>query len=594
MLQWRLPMTRPGFLLRVLATQCLLMLGAGVAFAQGVAQRHALVIGNDSYRHVERLVNSRSDARAMAQALERSGFRVRLHTDLDLNGMKAAMRTFKAQVSGGDEAIFFFAGHGVEIENVSYLMPTDIRGDDSDQVKDDAIALQRVLDDMREKRARFTLAIVDACRNNPFQGTGRSIGGGRGLAPTAVATGQMVLYSAGVGQIALDTLGPGDGVKNGVFTRVLLREMAKPGVEVGEVMRSVREEVAALAKTVGREQVPALYDQRLGRFYFQVGQPSAVAPVAPVAPTVPPMAAPAPAVNPVVAENQLWTDARSIGNREAYEAYLSVYPTGRFAPMARAAIARLAQPAPVAGAQVATPPARATPGSPGTVIKDCDACPEMVAIPGGSFLMGSPPGQGDADERPQRRVTIAPFAMGRTEVTQAQWFAVMGTRPSWFKGDDLPVEQVSWDDAQDFVRRLSTMTGRRYRLPSEAEWEYAARAGSQGAYSFGDDASQLGRHAWFGANSNSRTQPVGRKQANAYGLYDMHGNVWEWVEDCWNGNYAGAPADGRAWTSGDCGRRVVRGGSWNDFPALLRAAIRSGYTSSYRSDNDGFRVARTD
>jgi peptide/nickel transport system substrate-binding protein len=329
-------------MLRMFMTLLLAFLGLVVvpidAKAQVAIHRHALVIGNDSYRHVERLQNSRSDARAVAGVLEQSGFRVSVHTDLDLNGLKGVLRTFKAQVNGGDEAVFFFAGHGVEIDGVSYLMPTDITGDTPDQVRDDAVPLQRVLDDLREKRARFSLAIIDACRNNPFQSTGRSIGGGRGLAAPPVATGQMVLYSAGAGQIALDTLGPRDPVRNGVFTRVLLREMARPGVEVGEVMRSVREEVAALAKSVGREQVPALYDQRLGQFFFRAGAPVAAAPPA-QAPVAPPAQA-SPALSGAEVENQFWADAKAINNREAYEAYLAEYPKGRYASLARAAIGR--------------------------------------------------------------------------------------------------------------------------------------------------------------------------------------------------------------------------------------------------------------
>jgi formylglycine-generating enzyme required for sulfatase activity len=184
--------------------------------------------------------------------------------------------------------------------------------------------------------------------------------------------------------------------------------------------------------------------------------------------------------------------------------------------------------------------------------------------------------------------------MGRFEVTQRQWFAVMGTRPSHFPGDDRPVENVSWDDAQTFVARLSQRTGRRYRLPSEAEWEYAARAGSTTAYPFGSDASRLGTFAWFASNSGSSTQPVGRLQPNAFGLYDTLGNVWEWTEDCWNGSYAGAMTDGRAWTAGDCGRRVLRGGSWVNYPGGVRAASRLRGTTANRIIDGGFRVARTD
>lgn len=235
---------------------------------------------------------------------------------------------------------------------------------------------------------------------------------------------------------------------------------------------------------------------------------------------------------------------------------------------------------------------------PGVVFKDCNDCPEMVVIPAGSFLMGSkadpfassPP---SAEEMPQHTVSITAFSLGKFEVTQEQWFALMGNLPSKFKGRTLPVEQVSWDDAQAFVKKLSEKTGKQYRLPSEAEWEYAARAGSQTAYAFGDDARELGRYAWFGENAGQTTHPVGEKQPSAFGLYDMSGNVWEWVEDCWHDKYGGAPIDGRAWTAGNCSQRVVRGGSWNGNPRSLRAAFRFGLTTADRDDYVGFRVAKT-
>ncbi len=244
--------------------------------AQQAGHRIALVIGNDSYKGVAPLANARADARAIAQALERAGFKVTLKLDVDLGSFKSALRSFKAQVSGGDEAVFYYSGHGVQLGAANYLLPVDIKGDSEEQVRDDAVPLQRVLDDLQEQKARFTLAIIDACRNNPFRQTGRAIGG-RGLAPTTAATGQMVLYSAGTGQQALDRLGQGDKNPNGVFTRVLLKEMDKPGVPVNDVLRNVCEEVVELAKGVGHEQVPALYDQSLGRFYFRAGDSAQVA-----------------------------------------------------------------------------------------------------------------------------------------------------------------------------------------------------------------------------------------------------------------------------------------------------------------------------
>ncbi len=233
-----------------------------------MANRKALVIGNDTYKSVTKLLNAREDAKAIASNLTAVGYKVTLQLDLNEKEMKAALRTFSSQVQGGDEVMFFFAGHGVQLGAANYLLPTDIAGESEAQVKDEAIQLQRVLDDMTEKKAKFTLAMIDACRDNPFKSTGRNIGG-RGLAPTTAATGQMVVFSAGTGQQALDRLGNNDKSKNGVFTRTFLKEMQKPGVSIDRIVKNVRNEVAELAKTVGHEQVPAIYDQVLGDFYFK-------------------------------------------------------------------------------------------------------------------------------------------------------------------------------------------------------------------------------------------------------------------------------------------------------------------------------------
>ena len=155
------------------------------------------------------------------------------------------------------------------------------------------------------------------------------------------------------------------------------------------------------------------------------------------------------------------------------------------------------------------------------------------------------------------------------------------------------MESVNWNEAQDFARRLSQKTGKPYRLPSEAEWEYAARAGTRSRWSFGDAEALLTEHAWYAVNSQSKTQPVARKKPNAFGLHDMHGNVWEWTQDCWNAGYAGAPVDGRAWTGGDCGSRVLRGGSWGSSERDLRSAFRSSNTLGLRGSGYGFRLARS-
>jgi formylglycine-generating enzyme required for sulfatase activity len=234
----------------------------------------------------------------------------------------------------------------------------------------------------------------------------------------------------------------------------------------------------------------------------------------------------------------------------------------------------------------------------GQVIKDCADCPEMVTMPAGNYLMGS---FDITHGQPMHPVSVPAFMLGRTEVTQGQWRAVMGSNPSNFKecGMDCPVEGIDWVNAQEYARRLSQKTGKTYRLPSEAEWEYAARAGSSGKWSFGDDESQLGDHAWYGYKGGFGTHAVAQKRSNAFGIFDMHGNVREWVQDVWNENYQGAPNDGSAWLSGgDQVRRVRRGGAWGGAwattpPGSLRSANRGRNALDFSVYFTGMRIART-
>ncbi len=247
--------------------------------------------------------------------------------------------------------------------------------------------------------------------------------------------------------------------------------------------------------------------------------------------------------------------------------------------------------------------------SPGEEFSDCDVCPRMVVVPAGTFTMGSPASEeGFDDEGPRHSVTIsAPFAVGVYEVTFAEWDACVsagscgGYAPAdegWGRGS-RPVMNVSWDDAQAYVSWLSQQTGARYRLLSEAEWEYVARAGSVTARYWGESRSGQCRYANGGddyvscTDGHEYTAPVGSFAPNVFGLYDVLGNVYEWTQDCWNGSYAGAPTDGSAWQSGNCGRRVLRGGSWLGNPWFLRSASRSRNPTGGRSNRFGFRVART-
>ena len=237
---------------------------------------------------------------------------------------------------------------------------------------------------------------------------------------------------------------------------------------------------------------------------------------------------------------------------------------------------------------------------------------DMIAIPSGGFTMGAPESETDSGEgeRPQHKVTLQPFYLGRYAVTQAQWREVAGYEridrdldpdPSRFKGENRPVEQVSWEEAQEFCRRLSAKTGKDYRLPSEAEWEYACRTGTTTPFHFGKTISPELANYYAKATYNnspkgeyrSETTDVGSFPGNEWGLHDMHGNVWEWCEDDWHENYEGSPEDGRAWIDNDNrsqSSKLLRGGSWINIPQDCRSAYRNHDSRVNRNFVIGFRV----
>src|SRR5581483_1085793 len=242
----------------------------------------------------------------------------------------------------------------------------------------------------------------------------------------------------------------------------------------------------------------------------------------------------------------------------------------------------------------------------GDSFNECADCPEMVVVPAGGFTMGSPPGKGYDTERPQHAITIAKaFAVSKYELTFAEWDVcwAQGACPravdNGFGRGRQPLINVSWDEAKAYVEWLSRITGKTYRLLSEAEYEYAERAGSQAAYPWGNDIKLNGAVMADCSGCGSRwdgkqTAPVGSFPPNRFGLYDMAGNVHQWTEDCFHGNYNAAPVDGSAWTqSGNCFARIARGGSWFDFPAALQSSSRNMYATILRINYLGFRVART-
>jgi formylglycine-generating enzyme required for sulfatase activity len=525
------------------------------------------------------------------------GFDVILRENLKTRDIGGVYREFRSKIAPGNVALVFYAGHGIQFKGQNYFPAVDSVINSEEDVPLQSLNLSSLLDNMEEAKAGVSLVFLDACRNNPYSRSFRSHS--NGLAKVEAASGTLIHYATKPGSVAAD----GDG-KNGTYTEALLAQMSEPGVPVELMLKRVANRV--VARTKGKQE-PWVEGSLRGDFYFFGPTTVQVAPSVPVAPEM----------TGSQREDAFWNDAKAAGNREAFQAYLDSYPKGRYVSLARANVARL-DVIGVASASamnaVPTPIGPQARPSTGQVFKDCDVCPEMVAIPAGTFTMGS--NRGNVDERPTHSVSISRFLMGRTEVTQGQWKALLGDNPSRFKscGDNCPVENVSWNDVQEFIQRINAKTGQRYRLPSEAEWEYAAKAGSD-VWNVDSDESQMDRHSWWNGNSGGKTHPVASKQANAFGLFDMQGNVFEWVADYYHSDYTGAPTDGIAWISGGAQAlkpndlvaglggakefRVLRGGSWDDTLATIKATYRgrdSPDSGGYRRFGDGrsgFRLART-
>ena len=223
--------------------------------------------------------------------------------------------------------------------------------------------------------------------------------------------------------------------------------------------------------------------------------------------------------------------------------------------------------------------------------KDCDTCPEMVEVLPGTFQMGKP----TRDRQPVHTVEISyRFAVGKFEVTQAEWQSVMGENPSQFKDDNRPVEQVSWNEVQMFLKKLNQKTGQNYRLLTETEWEYVAKAGTTTKWSCGQKKTCVKDIGWYRGISDKKTQPIGQKKPNAFGLYDMAGNVGEWTADCYQNSYDGLPGDGSfVLPEKECHKRVVRGGSWNYLSRDLKPTTRNKVFVTFKLGDVGFRVAKT-
>ena len=583
----------------------LLMVAVAVAVLPGsafAAKRVALIIGNGAYQSAPQLSNPANDAAAMAKLFTAAGFdKVNVVVDGTREAITGALRKFADDSDGSDVSVVFYSGHGIEMGGENYLVPVDAKLATDRDVKYEAVALADVRDAI-DGAVKLKLILLDACRDNPFavqmkrSGSTRSIS--RGLAPVADGLGAnlMVAYAAAPGQLASD----GDS-ENSPFTTALIKELTAPGADIELALRGVRDDV--VAATSGK-QVPYKTGS-IGRESIYLGPlPAAAAPAAPAA-------------DADSAARADFALAERVGAISGWDEFLKKYPDGLYAGLARAERAKLAgEPAKADVTAALTPVAPGVKAAPNGSFKDCEDCPEMVVAPAGKALIGSlrgEPGRDDRAEVDPHEVDIArPFAIGRFDVTFAEWDACVADGACRRQGDmgfgrgRRPAIFVSWRDAEAFVQWLKTKTGKSYRLPSEAEWEYAARGCTkldcdQKPFWFGaitpENAVYDWRFSYQGSpkayDNGQRTEPVDRGAANPFGLFNMLGNVRQWTLDCWSPAPPAGKSDGSPLMRGDCSERVTRGGSWNEKPAALRAGARAWAQADDRTaPNIGFRVVR--
>jgi formylglycine-generating enzyme required for sulfatase activity len=615
---------------------------APAALAQ---KRVALVIGNGAYTKVPRLDNPKNDAAAMEAMFKGAGFNavVRVN-DLGVAAMRRALRDFSDTARDADIAAVFYAGHGIEIGGVNYLIPIDAVLERDIDAADEAISLDRI-NQVLEPVKHLRLVILDACRDNPFARSmrrtiaTRSVRSGYGeIDERSLPPNTLVAYAQRAGFTAED----GFGSSNSPYTTALVKHLPTPGLDVELALRRVRDEVLRATKN---RQEPFKYGSLGGAELplVSVSTGSATATTKQVETG---------AAKQLSEAAEAWDRTKDATSIATLEAFIRRFGDTYYGDLAKARLVDLKQQADAAKqaakkadddgramgdaervrlavlqqedarrraeAEAAKKRAEATGAMQArSVFRDCPECPEMVVLPAGEFMMGSPGNEEGTskDEGPQHKVRISkPFAVGKFEVTFAEWAACVvgdGCAGNKNPGDEgwgrgkRPVIGVSWNDAAEYVVWLSKTTGKAYRLLTEAEWEYAARgvtkaSSSHPPFSTGttistDQANYDGNYIYgVGAKGvySEKTVEVGSFPGNAFGLHDMHGNVWEWVQDCYKDSYSGAPNDGSAVTSSNCSLRVQRGGAWNYHPHYLRSAVRVRVPPGARAGNLGFRVAR--
>jgi len=551
-------------------------------------KRVALVIGNSAYQQFPKLLNPVNDATDMAAKLNGFGF---VDAQLLLNASKreieGAITRFGKKLNNENAVgLFYFAGHGLQVDGNNYLIPIGANITNVADVPYEAVDAGRVLSNMQLADNKLNLMILDACRDNPLPGASRSAT--RGLARMSAPEGSIILYATSPGKAALDGE-PGE--RNGLFTGKLLEVMSEPGLSVYDVFRRTAQAVHVASKSI---QTPYIEGVILGEFSFaeDTSQARLIIKTNPAAARVrilnirqkyrPEM---------VLKPGRYQVEVTHPG----YHGYLEWIELDNQTTTHTVVLEQLSR------TSTATTDQSSQPTEAPTTFTDPYTGIQFVTIQRGCFNMGND--KGDSDEKPVHQVCITrAFDIGKYEVTQGQWRKVMGDHLSGFKGDQLPVERVSWDSVQKFIQMLNQQSGQQYRLPTEAEWEYAARADSQTNYPWGNqitctDASYdggKGSVCYYKPRGQYRgTQPVGSYQPNAFGLYDTVGNVWEWVQDWYDESYYDNTLKNDPQGPEEGIYRVLRGGSWSSFASSSRSTYRYSYSPDSNDFTLGFRLAKT-
>ena len=702
-------------------------------------QRKAVVIGMSDYGGNKSLDNTLNDADDMANVLTQLGFEVTLLKNNDLRNLKTHLINWYYTIEGNDVAIFYFAGHGLEVNGQNYLVPLDAELNSQTDVEYNALNVNQVLGNMNEKRVGMKLIILDACRDNPFKRGWRG-SEEKGLAGMNAPRGTYIAFAAAPGFTAED--GKNYNLRNGVFTHYLKDEILKAGITIDEIFNNVTGKVSNLTHD---QQTPFKSSSLTRNFYFI--PPPIILPApsddkpSPAPSPVPepkPVPSPAPTVNiaevvrqanaffgkkqyqealplyqqaanaddsgaqnklgncyanglgvtkdytqavywfkkaadqasddaqnslgtcyengygvtkdmnqaiewykkaaeqgniiaqhaldrlqnnPVISavellhqadtyysKNQysdafpLYKQAAEQGNADAQNGLGTCYENGYGVPKDKNQAIKWYKKATEQGNIIAQHALDRLQNNPSpTPVNNRFANYtetaynlnlEMIAVEGGTFTMGCTSEQGndcDSDEKPAHQVNLSDFYIGKYEITQAQWKALMGSNPSIFKGDSLPVENVSWNDAREFINKLNAQTGKQYRLPTEAEWEFAARGGNKSRGYKYSGSNTVDNVAWYGDNSLNKTQTVGTLSPNEIDIYDMSGNVWEWCNDKYNEYNGNSQTNSQSTFSGSY--RMFRGGGCRNYAKNVRVSYRNCGAPGDRNNSIGFRLA---